>query len=244
MVLDEGFQFGLGAFETIAVQNGRAILVKSHIKRLNDTLKMLQIDRQVSTADIALEASKNEMEWGVLKVMVSEQNILFIRRANPYKRAGYQTGYQMEFSDIRRNETSPLVRHKTLNYGDCIMERRRAVKAGLDEMIFQNTRGEICEGTASNIFFVCNGKLITPAVTCGLLPGIIRGYICEHFDVTECVITRGQIDDFDECFVTNSLLGIMPVVKLGSRQFEKRSVTEMITTQYLHQILRIKDWPR
>lgn len=243
MVLDEGFQFGLGAFETIAVHQGQALFLEPHIKRLNSTLKMLQINRQISPADIALQAARERMDWGVLKVMVSEKNVLFTRRANPYKRAKYQAGYQMEYSEIRRNETSPLVRHKTLNYGDCIMERRKGAEAGLDEVIFRNTRDEICEGTASNIFFVHRAQIVTPAVSCGLLPGIMRGYICENFDVAKRVITRAEADSFDECFVTNSLMGVMPVAKLGSRRFENRSVTETLMKKYLHEILRIKDWP-
>mgnify|MGYP000553325310 FL=1 len=66
----------------------------------------------------------------------------------------------MDFSSVRRNETSPLTAYKTLNYGDCILEKRGAGKAGVDERIFLNTRGELAEGTLSNVFFLKEGKLV------------------------------------------------------------------------------------
>ena len=79
----------------------------------------------------------------------------------------------MDFSSVRRNETSPLTAYKTLNYGDCILENRQAHGLGMNERIFLNTKGQISEGTVSNIFFVRSGKLYTPDLSCGLLPGIL-----------------------------------------------------------------------
>lgn len=74
-----------------------------------------------------------------------------------------------------RNETSPLVYHKTLNYGDCILEKRAAAAAGINEKVFVNTKGQISEGTVSNIFFVRKNMIYTPQLSCGLLPGNSAG---------------------------------------------------------------------
>ena len=96
---------------------------------------------------------------------------------------------------------------------------------GADELIFLNSRGEICEGTASNIFFVSGGRLFTPPVSCGLLPGIMRRFVLESFSVNEQVLRRKDVMKMEECFVSNSLMGIMPVVRLGDKEFCKREIT-------------------
>lgn len=111
---------------------------------------------------------------GALKIMVSEKNLLFLPRENHYQEADYEKGFRLEYSAVRRNETSPLTFHKTANYGDCILEKRGAGKVGVDERIFLNTRGELAEGTLSNVFFLKEGKLYTPGKECGLLPGVVK----------------------------------------------------------------------
>lgn len=136
-------------------------------------------------------------------------------------------------SSIRRNETSPFTFHKTLNYGDNILEKRAAVNAGIDEKIFLNTKGQICEGTVSNIFFVKEKKLYTPTLSCGLLPGILRAYILETYDVEETVLYPEDLVKFDECFLTNSLMGIMPLFQIENVAFKERTVTNLLRKSYL-----------
>ena len=103
----------------------------------------------------------------------------------------------------------------------------------MDERIFLNTCGEISEGTVSNIFFVRGGKLETPAMGCGLLPGIIREYLCETEETEETVIYQEMLNHYEECFVTNSLMGIMPVKQLGDRTFTQFGRTLDLREKYL-----------
>lgn len=63
-------------------------------------------------------------DW-VLKILASDKNINFTSRANPYASMADRPGYVIALSSIRRNETSPLVRHKTFNYGDSILPNGR-----------------------------------------------------------------------------------------------------------------------
>ena len=125
-----------------------------------------------------------------------------------------------------------MTAYKTLNYGDCILENRRAHGEGRNERIFLNTKGQISEGTVSNIFFVRNGKLYTPDLSCGLLPGILREYLCETENVEETVIYPAELGRYEECFVTNSLMGIMPVKQLGEWKSESREVTNQLLKKY------------
>ncbi len=231
--LDEGFLFGLGAFETMAVYGGRPVFLEKHLERLARGLEFLGISRRVTEEDVYRFLEENGIPFPeVLKIVVSEENTLFLPRKNPYKKEAYEKGFTIDFAQIRRNETSRFVYHKTLNYGECIRERREAAARGFDEAVFLNSRGEICEGTASNLFFVRDGRIVTPALSVGLLPGVMRGYLLERYDIEETKLYREDLKRFDECFLTNSLMGVMPVIQFESYLFSSRETADRIGEAY------------
>ena len=236
ITLDEGYSFGLGAFETIAVKKGKLIFLDRHLRRLDRTLHFLKIgtldERGITEKQMIDYVKRQKLIDGAYKLTVSKENVIFQQRENPYTDDIRRTGFVMDFSSVRRNETSPLTAYKTLNYGDCIMENRQAHRSGMNERIFLNTKGQISEGTVSNIFFVRNGKLYTPDLSCGLLPGILREYLCETENVEEAVIYPAELGQYEECFVTNSLMGIMPVNQLGEWKAESREVTNQLLKKY------------
>lgn len=238
MIFDDGYQYGMGAFETIAVYKKEAIFIKEHLERLNKTLNFLGITRVVTEDDLEPHLAKDTNDYYAIKILVSEKNLLIKKRTIPYNKIHYHKGFDIEYSSIRRNNTSPFVFHKTLNYGECILEKRRALEMEINEMLFLNSSDEICEGTTCNIFFVKNSNILTPKFSCGILSGILRNYICKMYDVTETVIKPSQISDFDECFVTNSLMGIMPVHRLAEKVFENKTITTKISNDYFNNILR------
>ena len=260
ITLDEGFQFGLGAFETIAVEAGKPIFLDKHLKRLERAAEFLYLgtlsergitEKQIlryleeqaqlpeSRANFAnitqfSESRENfsDITHCALKIMLSKENVVFSMRANPYTPERYEKGFVLDISPVKRNETSSLVYHKTMNYGDCILEKRSAAAAGVDERLFLNTKDQICEGTVSNIFFVKQGKLYTPDTRCGLLPGILREYICETQHVEEVIIYPEDLKEYEECFVTNSLMGIMPVRQIEETSFTEEKVTQTLLAKY------------
>lgn len=260
ITLDEGFQFGLGAFETIAVEAGKPIFLDKHLKRLERAAEFLHLgtlsDRGITEKQILRyleeqaqlpesrenfanmtqlpESRENfsDITHCALKIMLSKENVVFSMRANPYTPERYEKGFVLDISPVKRNETSSLVYHKTMNYGDCILEKRNAAAAGVDERLFLNTKDQICEGTVSNIFFVKQGKLYTPDTRCGLLPGILREYICETQHVEEAIIYPKDLKEYEECFVTNSLMGIMPVRQIEETLFTEEKVTQALLAKY------------
>lgn len=236
MIFDDGYQYGIGAFETIAVYKRKALFLNEHLERLNKTLRFLEIPKVITEHDLEPYLVEETTNYYALKILVSEKNIIIKKREIPYNKTHYHKGFDLEFSSIKRNHTSPFVFHKTLNYGECILEKRRAKEMKLDELIFLNLKNEICEGTVCNIFFVKENHIFTPKLSCGILPGIIRNYICQTYDVTEVIITPSQISDFDECFVTNSLIGIMPVRRIGENFFKKRTRTTKLSKNYVSTI--------
>lgn len=222
IMADDGFYFGLGVFETIFVSHRRLILEEYHRERLLSGLEKLGIalpcgdwnhlkESMQSAMDAFEQTAPKEAGGYVLKVCVSSQNIQITTRRNTYTPADYQKGFSLRISPILRNETSPFTGIKSMNYGDNILEKRRAHREGFDEPVFLNRRGLLTEGATTNLFAVLDGRLVTPSSSCGLLPGTMRRYILEHYPANEVELTPEMLLSASEIFVTNALLGVMPV---------------------------------
>lgn len=238
--LDEGYSFGLGLFETILLYKKRAIFLDEHIKRLNSSLRELNIcteDLKKEEVINFIEKNKEKLqEKEVLKIIISEKNRIFLTRKYNYTIEDYQKGFNLNISKVLKNQTSPLIYHKTLNYGDNILEKRKSLSLGYDETIFLNLKGEITEGATSNIFFIKGNKIYTPKLSCGMLNGIIRQYILKNYEVFEEKIKLEDLENFEEAFITNSLLGIMPVNSIEKVKIKNRKFLEEIKKKYFSDI--------
>jgi len=233
MVFDWGFQAGIGAFETIAVYNKKPLFLTEHLKRLNDTLIFFDIQKTI-TPNIVLDyIEKTKKTNYALKIMASEKNTVIKRRVNPYlKSLLYAEGAKLKYTSVLRNESSPLTYYKTLAYSQNLLEKQRATKEGIFDFIFCNTKGFLAEGSVCNIFFIKKGQIFTPSVQSGILPGIVRAYVISKYAVREVSILKEAVEDADECFITNSLMGIMPVKMLEKKVFSQREQTDLIMKEY------------
>jgi 4-amino-4-deoxychorismate lyase len=237
---DEGYWFGIGAFETLFLHRGTPVFLEEHLERLAEACIVLDLlSREEKEAwirsckkEVLEEQKAGPAGDSVLKIAVSEKNFCMTRREYPYREEQFRRGFRLCRAEARRNETSFLTRLKTLNCADNILARRAAAKAGYDEAVFLNSRGEICEGSSTNIFFAAEGEIVTPPLSCGLLDGILRQYVMRIRPVRERVVTPEMVPEFQEIFVTNSLLGIMPVREFDGRVFTRRTEAESIRKEY------------
>ncbi|MEJ6469170.1 aminotransferase class IV [Fusobacterium nucleatum] len=227
--LDEGYSFGLGLFETILLYNEKPIFLDEHLARINKSITDLELKiEKLKKNEVFqyLNNNKNTLEYEVLKIVLSEKNRIFLKREYTYTEKDYQKGFSLNISKVRRNESSIFTFHKTLNYGDNILEKRKSKKLGYDEPIFLNSKNQITEGATSNIFVVVEDKIYTPKLSCGLLNGIVRQYIISNYDVIEKEIDIEFLNNADEIFLTNSLFGIMPVSNLEKKIFKSQKLVE------------------
>lgn len=238
IALDNGYRFGLGAFETIAIEEKQPVFLHQHLCRLEEALKQLQVEhkgyrREEVMAKIRTLAADSTWRRAAVKVIVSEKNIVYSLRENPYQIELYEEGAAIKLSKVMRNESSPLTYLKTLNYGDSYLEKTKAKKEGYDEVIFLNTGGLLAEGAVSNLFCVKDNVIYTPAVTCGLLDGVMRQHIMNTETVKEAAILKEQLFRFDELFLTNSLMGVMPVRSIDGQQLKTRETGKRLRKKYL-----------
>ncbi|MCI5700059.1 MAG: aminotransferase class IV [Lachnospiraceae bacterium] len=236
LTADNGYFFGIGAFETIAVEEGTPILLQEHYARFFQAMDFFRLKLSAGELEEKVEKALDTpaMKTGrkVLKITASEKNLLVTTRENIYSESDYQKGFATDYSLVRRNETSPFTYHKTLNYGDCLIEKHLAQDRGFQEPIFLNMKGAIAEGATTNVFFVKSSRIFTPSVACGILPGIMRAYICGISEVQETELYPEDIGAFEEMFLTNSLLGVMPVVSLGNQVFSSRDTGHLLLEKY------------
>lgn len=227
---DGGVLYGMGLFETIRVAGGRPRMVERHLSRLLSSSAELGLEVPFGPAEISemiiRTAVENGMDKGALRLTLTAGGAghgpsLFIQaRTSPYSENIYREGIRAGFSAFRRNEKSLLVRHKTLNYYENILARQEAGAAGWDEALFLNTSGNLAEGAVSNLFLVDRGRVVTPDPESGLLPGIARSRVIEacasmRIPVEERAVLPADLLNAGECFITNSLMGVMPVVRIG-----------------------------
>jgi len=233
--LDEGYSFGLGLFETILLYNGKPVFLDEHLARINKSIIDLELNIDKLEKDEVfqyLNNNKNTLEYEVLKIVLSEKNRLFLKREYIYTEKDYQRAFSLNISEVIRNESSIFTFHKTLNYGDNILEKRKSKKLGYDEPIFLNSKNQITEGATSNIFAAVEDKIYTPKLSCGLLNGIVRQYIVSNYDVIEKEIDIEFLNNADEIFLTNSLFGIMPVNNLEKKFFKSQEISKNILQNY------------
>jgi para-aminobenzoate synthetase/4-amino-4-deoxychorismate lyase len=117
------------------------------------------------------------------------------------------------FSRSNTDSHSPFLYHKTTLRELYDAEQAKAVNDGYYEVLFVNEKGEVTEGSYTTIFLQQAGKLITPPVSCGLLPGVFRSHLLQEFPdlVKEESFTLDDIDRADVVYVGNSVRGLIRV---------------------------------
>lgn len=229
--IDSGFFFGKGVFETILVKD-RPIFLYEHIDRLNKSIKVLNIGEKIYSDKILKLILDYNIRNCVLKIVVTEKNIILTTRSVNYKLEDYKKGFSLKISKSIRNSKSKLTYIKSINYLENILEREEAIKNGYDEVAFLNENGYLSEGSMSNIFIIKNNKIFTPDINQGLLPGIIRSFIIKRYNVIEKKISLEELFDADEIFITNSILGIMGISKIENKILIENKLTNSIRDDY------------
>ena len=233
--IDGGIFFGKGVFETILIKD-KPIFLNEHIKRLNEAIEKLAIVEAINLDNVEQFIKENNIKNTVLKILITEKNIIYTTRKNKYTKEDYKNGFRLKFSEVLRNPTSMLTYIKSINYLENLIEYEKAQNKGYNEAIFLNIEGNVAEGCTTNIFLVKNNKLITPKVSSGILPGVVRQWVIDNYSCEEKYITKDELLHADEVFLTNSVVGIIKVSSIEEIQF-KDNVTEDIRKVYNNIVL-------
>jgi len=240
-IFDRGFLYGDGAFETMRVYNGKVFKLDEHIKRLFATLMQLKIKHSfklpelsqlinsilkrnsLKDASIKLGVTRGESGGGFDFPKRIKPTIYIIAKPfKPYPESWYQRGVKVSITTIRKPPSSSLnSKLKTHNFLPNILARIEAKKKGAFEGIMLDEKGFICEGTVSNIFFVKDNLLLTPSAQCDILLGITRQTVLDLTKKLKTPVREGKfkpefLHGCNECFLTNSLIEILPVKAINN----------------------------
>ena len=269
-VFDHGLLYGDGIFEGIRAYNGRVFKLKEHIDRLFCSAKAILLDIPISHAEmmkaVVNTCRKNKLRDCYIRLVVTRgigtlglnpnrckrgSIIVIADKIQVYPKEMYENGMAIVTVATTRNLHSALnPAIKSLNYLNNILAKIEANIAGVEEAIMLNSEGFVAECTADNIFILKGGKLYTPPLSAGALYGITRGVVMDMaqeagIPVSEPNLTRYDVFNADECFLTGTGAELIPVTKVDGRVIgtgKPGPVTKSLVKSY-HALTQISGEP-
>jgi len=239
--MNEGLKFGYGLFETILYEENSLINFDQHMSRLSKSLAVFHMP----------EIDKESIRKKALEVMsLTNNNAL---RISCYKEGNslkitYETRlaikkdhYHIKTSTMKRHSDNLLFQHKSSCHLNNYIEKVSIKETTIDETLHYNEKDYLTEGIYTNVFFVKDKVLYTPAIDCGLLPGITRANVIEAAKKLGIPMKVGYyssevIRSADEVFLTNALIKLVPVKIYDDISFDTK--VNVITQLLMKEILQ------
>ncbi len=241
-IFDHGLLYGDGVFEGIRAYDGLIFKLREHLDRLYETAHTLMLKvplgAQEMERDIVRTLQANKLKDAYIRVVVTrgvgdlgldprkcpKATVIIITDAiTLYPTELYRRGLEIVTVPTPRNLPEALnPQLKSLNYLNNILAKIEANQAGVEEALMLNHQGYVAECTGDNIFMAKEGSLTTPPVYLGILNGITRRTILEiakkiGIPAEEAVMTRHDLYNADEVFLTGTAAEVIPVVKMDGR---------------------------
>lgn len=253
-VWDHGFLYGDGCFEGLRLFDGRFFRFADHLARLQRSVRILGIAHEVdvqSTYDVVCRVVvANELTDAHVRIIVTRgqgtpgidprvcPTPSVVVMAYPMPPLLGTDPVDLVVSSVRRKAPGSVdAQVKSLNYLDSVLAKQQANAAGAHDAVMLDDAHCVSEATGANLFVVRDGVLRTPT-TRSALPGITRRTVLELTEAagrrTEAVdLTVGDLYTADECFLTGSGAGIVPVGSVDGRRLPSpRPVTEWVKEAY------------
>ena len=241
-VYDHGLLYGDGVFEGLRSYGGKVFRLQEHLDRLWQSALAICLEIPMTKAAIAEAVNetldRNGLTDAYIRLVITRgsgtlgldpnrcshpQVIIITDHIAMYPAEYYENGLSIVTASTIRNHSAALSpRIKSLNYLNNIMAKVEGLNAGCIEALMLNTRGEVAECTADNIFLVRGGDVYTPPLDAGILDGITRQVVIQlarndGLVVHESTLTRHDVYIADECFLTGSGAEVIPVVRVDDR---------------------------
>lgn len=243
-VFDHGLLYGDGVFEGIRSYNCLIFKLNEHIERLYESAHSIMLKISLSKKDLQkaiIETLKrNKLKDGYVRILVTRgvgnlgldpreckrSSVIIIAdkiALYPHSEELLKKGLKLITVPTARNlpeALNPSI--KSLNYLNNIMAKIEASNSGVEEAVMLNNYGYVAECSGDNIFIVRKGILKTPPIYHGALRGITRGVVIElgrklGIEVQRTTLTRHELFNANECFLTGTAAEIIPVVEIDGR---------------------------
>ncbi len=206
-------------------------------------------DHDPQDAYIRITVSRGEGDIGLDPSLCPRPTlVIFAKPLTPFPPHLYERGVRLSIVPVRRNLATALPPSvKSLNFLNNILAKQEATKAGAFDGLMLNAEGALAECTASNLFFVRQGCLCTPALACGILDGITREVVMslgreQGIPLDEGAYKPESLLEADECFLTNTTMEIMPVSEVDETRIgtgRPGPLTRRLQSLFRHNLPRL-----
>lgn len=233
-VLDRGFLFGDGVYEVIPVYNGKPFCLDRHVARLKASLAEIRLVADVAWGELLHEAvDKSGEGMAAIYIQVtrgadSVRNFVYptdpiptiFIMVNPAPQLGHREIKPLQLVTLEdfRWDRGHI---KTISLIAAGMLKNEAIAAGANDAVLVKN-GEVTEATASNLFAVIGGVIVTPPKSTRLLHGITRDVVVElakanGLPIEERVLLAAELELADEIFISSSTMETWPVDRLDGK---------------------------
>jgi len=227
---ERSFLLGDGAFETCHAVMGQVRLWPRHVTRLTHTLaemamaapdwKALETGAQsvcrangLDDAVVRVTVSRGAQGGGMTPALNTPPTVLITAKPRPKPPAGVT----LQILDAPRRDVRNLsCRAKVTGYADMLMARREAQRAGADMAVVLSVQGDLSSADSANLFWMRDGRIFTPELATGCLPGVQRAALLAAaqemgLSVVEGRFAPSDLFEADVVWITNAALGAVPV---------------------------------
>lgn len=233
---DRGFRYGMAIFESIAIRRGAEFL-DEHIARLQlAAVKCgwpVDIDALAGAAALIQELPAPSFARiyitagdGAPAAPVTFPRVFLLSEP---RSSDLPNNYRVTLHPAPFLPAKPGI--KTANYWPNIDAYTQARAYGCDEALLFNAAGELVSASMANVFAFIGGELITPPLSTGARPGVVREWVMRRQQVSERIISAGDLATASELILTSSWIGIMPVRALNDRPLTTR-ISENLRSEF------------
>ncbi|HWZ93541.1 MAG TPA: aminotransferase class IV, partial [Polyangiaceae bacterium] len=241
-VFDRGFLYGDSVFEALRTHHGRLALLDAHLERLargaHSVLISLPVPLSTLREEVLAAVRAHAAPECYVRLMLTRgtaralgldpelaetpRRVVLVTELKLPPPEVYERGIAAITFRVERPSDAPSVASAKIgNYLVSVLAMRKARELGAGEALLEDARGDILEGSTSNVFAVFAGTLVTPPESAAILPGITRARVLEAareagIPVELRAVARAELAHADEVFVTSSIREIVPVVKLDA----------------------------
>jgi branched-chain amino acid aminotransferase len=254
-IFDRGFLYGDGLFESLRVYRGKVFRWREHWERLTRGAEFLKIRIPFGMDDLAGHAAeliaRNGLAEALLRITVSRgvgvrgyspkgaEHPTVVMTLHPViEDAGELTrAWRVVTASRRLPAGEALAEFKTCNKLAQVLARAEADAAGADEALVLNTDGDVVEGASSNLFWIADGTVCTPALLSGILAGVTRLVVLEicgklGLRTAEARIKPVEFGRVEGAFVSLSTRGVIEIGEVDGQRIGTSLLTGRIRAEY------------
>ena len=249
---NRGLRYGDGIFETIKLKNGKLILSNEHFARLWKGMQMLQFDIQKLLSPEKLETEilqlsiKNKLaaarirltiirsDGGIYDAKNNTPNYIIEAIALPEDNGKLNSnGLQLCIFKEAKKSLDAFSNLKTNNYLPYFMGAIFAKKEQCNDALILNSEGNICDSTIANIFYIKDQAIHTPSLAQGCVAGVMRNFLINKIQamgyiVHQSVVTKEDLLNADEVFLSNSIYNVRWVAALENKSYTNNIIRKIV----------------